>query len=66
MIIAFALCLAVVLVVLLRAHREVDHQFIGEWARAHGLTLTAENRPMVDRYLKTARLLRTWGALAGL
>jgi hypothetical protein len=66
MIIASALCLTVVLGALLRAHREVDHQFIGEWAGAHGLTLTAENRPMVGWYLKTARLLRTWGALGGL
>ncbi|MEA2828526.1 MAG: hypothetical protein QOG43_2965 [Actinomycetota bacterium] len=66
MIFAFLICLAVVLGALLRAHREVDHQFIGEWAGAHGLTLTAENRPMVGWYLRTARLLRTWGALSGL
>lgn len=36
------------------------------WARTHALVLTAENRPMVAWYLRTAALLRTIGVLAGL
>jgi hypothetical protein len=35
------------------------------WARARGLELTPENRPVVARYLRRARLLRTCGALLG-
>jgi hypothetical protein len=35
------------------------------WAQARGLELTPENRPVVARYLRRARLLRTCGALAG-
>ena len=37
-----------------------------EWSSAHGVELTPENRPLIARYLRTARLLRTAGALAGL
>lgn len=36
-----------------------------EWAAARGLELTPENRPVVARYLRRARLLRICGALAG-
>ncbi len=35
------------------------------WARAHGLELTPETRPVVGRYLAAARRLRTLGALCG-
>ena len=35
------------------------------WAQARGLELTPENRPVVARYLRRARLLRTCGALLG-
>jgi hypothetical protein len=50
---------------LLRAYR-ADDRVVAEWARSHDLTLTAENRPMVAWYLRTARILRTWGAIGGL
>jgi hypothetical protein len=36
-----------------------------QWARARGLELTPENRPVVARYLRRSRVLRTCGALAG-
>jgi hypothetical protein len=35
------------------------------WAHARGLELTPDNRPVVARYLRRARVLRTCGALAG-
>jgi hypothetical protein len=35
------------------------------WAQARGLELTPENRPIVARYLRRARVLRICGALAG-
>jgi hypothetical protein len=35
------------------------------WAQARGLELTPDNRPVVARYLRRARLLPTLGALAG-
>jgi hypothetical protein len=35
------------------------------WADARGFDLTPENRPVVARYLRRARLLPTLGALAG-
>jgi hypothetical protein len=35
------------------------------WARARGLELTPETRPVVGRYLAAARRLRTLGALCG-
>ena len=49
---------------LLRARRDDEH-LLQEWADAHGLELTPKNRPMVSWYLRTARVLRTWGAVAG-
>ncbi|MEA2973256.1 MAG: hypothetical protein QOG82_1714 [Actinomycetota bacterium] len=67
MIFGVTIALAVILLALSRAHRDVGHhQFVDEWARAHALSLTPENRPMVGWYLRNARLLRTWGALGGL
>ena len=48
-----------------RAYAELDEDFLQQWARAHGLRVTAANRPMVRWYLRNARVLRTWGALAG-
>jgi hypothetical protein len=62
-----ALALAVIVpVVLARAYAKVDDKLLAEWAGAHGLELTPENRPTVARYLRRARVLRTWGALGGL
>lgn len=55
----------VVPLALTRAHRPVDHRFAVEWAEAHDLTLTPANRPMVSWYLRTAGILRTWGAVGG-
>ena len=49
-----------------RAYTDVDDAFVDEWAGAHALPLTEANRPMVAWYLHTARVLRTWGAVAGL
>ncbi len=49
-----------------RAHQPVGDEPAGRWAEAHGLELTPENRPLVVGYLRHARLLRTWGAVAGL
>jgi hypothetical protein len=66
-ILLWALILGAVLSrVLVRAYTEVDDAFVDEWARAHDLVLTGRNRPMVRWYLHTARVLRTWGAVAGL
>ena len=62
--------LAVVAVIagtaLIRAYAELDENFLQEWAKAHGLEIAAQNRPMVRWYLRNARVLRTLGALAGL
>jgi hypothetical protein len=51
--------------VLRKAYTEVDDPFVDVWARSHALELTPANRPMVRWYLHTARVLRTWGAVAG-
>jgi hypothetical protein len=66
---SFPLLLAIVLAVaiplqLVRAYR-LNAAFVERWARDHSLTLTAENRPMVERYLRKVRVLRTWGGVAG-
>lgn len=50
---------------LIRAYAELDEAFLQRWARAHSLRVTPANRPMVGWYLRNARVLRTWGALAG-
>ncbi len=61
-----AILLVVALVSLLAAYGKVDEGVMGEWAERHGLALDGANRPLVEWYLRTARTLRTWGALAGL
>jgi hypothetical protein len=63
------LTLAIVLAIaipveLLRAYRP-DRKLVERWAREHGLELTPENRGMVVHYLRRARVLRTWGGVAG-
>jgi hypothetical protein len=64
---AIAVLLAVIVpVVLTRAYARVDDELLAEWARTHGVELTPESRPMVARYLRRARVLRTWGVLGGL
>jgi hypothetical protein len=62
-----AVVLAVVIpVVLARAYAKVTEGQLADWARAHGVELTAESRRIVAGYLRKARVLRTWGAVAGL
>lgn len=58
--------LVIVGVALGRAYTDINAGFVRDWARVHALTLTPENRPMVWWYLRTARVLRTWGVVAGL
>jgi hypothetical protein len=63
--------LSVVLAVLVgaalaRAYAPFGDEPLRRWAEAHGLELTAENRPVVEGYLRRARIFRTWGAIAGL
>ncbi|MDX6720464.1 MAG: hypothetical protein QOJ63_2718 [Solirubrobacteraceae bacterium] len=62
---AISLLLAVALVALARAYAGVGDKLLDDWARARGVELTAESRPMVAWYLRTARVLRTWGAIGG-
>jgi len=60
-----ALVLAVVIPVrLYRAYHPGDAS-VERWADGHGLALTSANRPLVIGYLRNARVLRTWGAVAG-
>ncbi len=66
MITVFVVAFAVVVAVLVQAYGQVNERFVDTWALAHTLTLTDANRPMVHWYLRTARILRTWGALGGL
>jgi hypothetical protein len=61
--------LAVVLAIaipveLLRAYRLPD-SFVERWARDRGVELTGETRPVVRAYLRRARVMRTWGGVAG-
>jgi hypothetical protein len=49
---------------LVRAYRFKD-EIVDRWARDHDVELTPESRPMVRRYLRRARVLRTWGGVAG-
>jgi len=56
---------AVCALALVRAYRPLDDDLVLEWAQAHGLELSPENGPVVRWYLRTARVLRTWGAVAG-
>jgi hypothetical protein len=63
---AAALVLVVVVpVVVLRAYARIDDEVLTSWGRARGVELTPENRSMVGTYLRRARVLRTWGAVAG-
>jgi len=55
---------AVLAAQLVRAYRP-DPRLVERWVRARGLELTPESRPLVARYLRRARVLRTWGAAAG-
>ncbi len=65
-LVSLALVVTLASVALIRAYAELDEDLLQEWAQAHALDVTSGNRPMVRWYLRTARLLRTWGALAGL
>jgi hypothetical protein len=49
---------------LVRAYR-FREETVDRWARDHDVELTPESRPMVRRYLRRARVLRTWGGVAG-
>ncbi len=49
---------------LVRAYRFND-ETVERWARDHDVELTPESRPMVRRHLRRARILRTWGGVAG-
>lgn len=63
---AFVLLWVVIVAqVMVKAYTDVNDPFVDEWAQAHALVLTPSNRPMVRWYLHTARVLRTWGAVAG-
>jgi hypothetical protein len=66
MMLALVLPAVLVLWVMGRAYTEVDEAFVDEWSRAHALRLTTQNRTMVHWYLRTARILRAWGVVAGL
>jgi hypothetical protein len=62
---ALAIILAVVIPIeLVRAYRQ-DGKRVERWARAHGVALTDETRPVLARYLRNARVYRTWGGVAG-
>lgn len=49
---------------LVRAYRRHPGR-VERWGRDHGVDLTAESRPVVARYLRTARVYRTWGGVGG-
>jgi hypothetical protein len=50
-----ALMLAVAVpVALVRAYAKVSDELLAEWARAHAVELTRENRPVVARYREAA------------
>src|SRR4051812_22563101 len=60
-----ALILAVALPVsVFRSYRAPD-SLVERWAGEQGLRLTAESRTIVARYLRSASVLRAWGAVAG-
>jgi hypothetical protein len=63
------LTLAIVMAVaipvcLVRAYRS-EPRLVERWARDHDVELTPETRPLVARYLRNARIHRTWGGVAG-
>jgi hypothetical protein len=49
---------------LARASR-ADLMRVERWAHARGVELTSESRPVLTTYLRSARLYRTWGGVAG-
>jgi hypothetical protein len=62
---ALALIVAVAIPVqLLRAYRR-DDASVARWSGDHGLQLTPESRALVARHLRSARVWRTWGGVAG-
>jgi hypothetical protein len=60
-----AVVLAVVIPVAVHRAYHPARDIADRWAAEHGLELTAANRPLVVRYLRRVRILRTWGAVAG-
>ncbi len=58
--------LAVVVAAGLWAGRRYPARALDAWAVAHGLEITATNRPLVTWYLRTGRQLRTIGVISGL
>jgi hypothetical protein len=52
--------------VLFVGFRPPDPRSLGRWTRVYGITLTHENRPIIARYLRRTRRIRTVGTLAGL
>ena len=67
MLLGFVLVpLLVIAVPVARAFRPLEPAFVREWADAHALRLTPDNRTMVEYYLGTAQKLRTLGAVAGI
>ena len=67
MVLAMVMLLATVIpVVLIRAYARVDDELLADWARAHGVELAPDSRPMVAQYLRRARVLRAWGVVGGL
>jgi len=60
-----AVVLAVVVAALARAYAPLSDAAVHEWADAHGLRLTTENGGLVRRHLRSARILRAWGGVAG-
>jgi hypothetical protein len=49
---------------LIRAYRR-DERRDERWARDHDVEVTPDTRPVVARYLRNARICRTWGGVAG-
>ena len=60
-----AVVLAVAIPLGLRAAYRLDDAFVTRWAHDRGLELTPATRPLVERYLRRARVLRAWGGVAG-
>jgi hypothetical protein len=61
--------LAVILVLAIAAQLAAayrrDDTAVERWARERGLDVSDASRPLIARYLRRARLFRTWGAIAG-
>lgn len=65
MTLTLAIALAVILpTALWLAHRR-DESHAERWARERHLELTPDSLELIERYLRRARILRTWGAAAG-